>query len=630
MSLFPRHRVLTGTLLLVLLTCLAYFPALGGGFIWDDVLYVTKADLIKAPNGLYRFWFTSDPVDYYPVSNSSLWVEWRLWGMNPAGYHVTNLILHIASALLLWRILWTLSVAGGYLAALIFAVHPVEVEAVAWISQRKDVLATLFFLMSVLWYLRDEEARGTGENDINARKGTEKTRNRHVLGGWYWLSALAFVLAMLSKGSAAILPVVLLGFILWRRKARLGDLLRLAPFFLIAAALTVVNISTQHATVAYMRNAGFAERVAGAGTIVWFYLSKALLPIHLLFVYPQWHIQVDKLLWWLPLSTALITGGVLLWCGRTTKAFWSKRLLFAWSFFVVALVPVLGFTDVGFMQFSLVADHYQHIAIIGVAVILAVGCWAWHERSRGARRLAVSAGMTALIGLLTFLTLQQSRLYGGNTIALYEASLRGNPDCWVAHNNLGTLLDVLGRSGEAKQHFERALQLKPDSADAHFNLGLNLAKAGDSAGAIRQYQAALLIAPTYIKARDNLGIELCRAGRLDEAIECFKQSIRIEPRRPENYFNLGNALSLMDRPEDAAEQFRKAIKVKPDYAEAWANLAAAYGDLGRWDLALAAADDALKFARAQGLTEVTQAIEAWRNAHAAKLNQPSPINQNRP
>ncbi len=278
-------------------------------------------------------------MDYYPVSNTSLWIEWRLWGANPVGYHAVNLLLHIVLALLIWKVLARLKIPGAFLAALLFAVHPVNVESVAWISQRKDLLAILFLLLSTLCWLRTQRI-----GDFDAlRHGRQSSLA--VAAGWYVLSLAMFVFAMLSKGSVAILPVLFLLIVWWQRR-RIGwtDFLRTIPFFLIAAALTVVNMAVQTRGFSdTIRSASFAHRLTGAGAAVWFYLAKALLPINLAFIYPQWHVHAHDVLWLLPLAAAAVVTVVL----AIPKAQrWRRSLFFAWAFFCVALAPMLGFVDV--------------------------------------------------------------------------------------------------------------------------------------------------------------------------------------------------------------------------------------------------------------------------------------------
>ncbi len=314
--------------------------------------------------------------------------------MDPTGYHVTNLILHFASALLLWKILRHLSIPGAFLAALLFAVHPVNVESVAWIAQRKNSLAMFFFLLSISWYIHADGSL----SQIDKARPTDKlsTPASFLRSGRYWLSLFAFALAGLSKGSVAVLPLILLGIIWWQRsRIAHSDLIRILPFFLAAIVLIRVNVWFQtHGADFAFRDVNFAQRLAGAGAVVWFYLSKALMPIHLLAVYPQWEIHAGQLLWWLPLVAAATATIALLW-HRFSR--WGRPLLFVWGFFCVALLPVLGFIDVAFMQYSLVANHYQHIALIGIVALVAASWIAWDARAPKASRPVSTAAVVFMV-----------------------------------------------------------------------------------------------------------------------------------------------------------------------------------------------------------------------------------------
>jgi protein O-mannosyl-transferase len=274
-TLAPLSVFLVGAALIVTAVLIVYLPSLNGGFIWDDEILVSNNRLVRDSDGLYRIWFSTKAIDYWPLTNTTFWIEWHLWGMNTTGYHFTNIILHIVDSLLIWIILRRIAVPGAFLAALIFAVHPVNVESVAWIAQRKNTLAMLFFLLSILWYLKNEIP------SVQKHLHTIPYSLSPVsLSVWYWLSLLSFLLAMLSKGSVAVLPILLLGIVWWLRPLTKRDFVRTAPFFAVAVGLAYVNVWFQtHGSETVIRSATFLERLLGAGTVVWFYLYTALLPI---------------------------------------------------------------------------------------------------------------------------------------------------------------------------------------------------------------------------------------------------------------------------------------------------------------------------------------------------------------
>jgi protein O-mannosyl-transferase len=559
---------LAGITLIIVIALLAFFPSLNGGFIWDDYRLITENRLIHAHNGLYHFWFTTQAIDYWPMTYSTFWGEWRLWGMNPIGYHVTNLFLHIITSLLIWLILRKLSIPGAFFAAMIFLIHPVNVESVAWIAQRKNLLAMLFFLLAIFFYLKTEIPSPSSHNQTSSF--------------WYWLSLLTFILSMLSKGSVVVLPVLLLGITWWSRPLEKRDLARIAPFFISALLFTIVNIWFQrHGQDVVIRNAGFVERLLGAGNVVWFYLYKAILPLNLSFVYPQWRVQADHPLWWLPLSAALTVTAVL-WVYRRK---WSRPLLFAWAFFCVSLVPVLGITDVYFMKFSLVSDHYQHIAIIGVVVTAAAGWGVWRDRMRDAVRIGADCVAVAVICTLFSLTWQQCGLYH-DEITLYKDTLQKNPDCWMIHNNLGLALQNAGRPEEAIEHYQQALRLKIDYYEAYYNLGNALVQIGQPKEAIKRYDQALSFNPNYILANINMGNALTEIGQPQEAIRYYKIAIRLNPDFAETYYDLGNVYVRLGKPQEAIEYFNQALKIKPDYLQAHNNLGAALAESGQLEKAI--------------------------------------------
>ncbi len=553
-----------GAALLMALVFAAYAPVLRNGFVWDDDSSLTGNHFVQAPDGLRQFWFSTRTPDYWPVTETSFWLEWRLWGDRAAGYHATNLVLHALTAVLLWAALRRLQVPGAYLAAALFAVHPVNVESVAWIAERKNLLGLLFALCALLAFLRTEPARA---------------RPAAGSGKWLALSWLAFVLALLSKGSVAPWPLVLLGVIAWHRRPTAADLRRLAPFFGAAIALAAVDVWFQrHGTGEVIREAGLLTRALGAGAAVWFYLGKALWPAHLAFVYPQWEISPQRGLWWLPLLGALAVTGLLAAGGRP-----ARPALFAWGYFGVMLIPVLGFSDVYFMRFSLVADHYQHLAIIGVIAFLAAAWAAWAARSAPLPPGCVAVAAVALLGVLCW---RQCRIYRDRE-TLFRATLRENPGAWLAYTNLGALLTDTGRLQEAADDLRQALRLKPDLPQAELDLGTVLRSLGRRDEAMTHFQAGLRLSPESPGAHYDVGVGFADARRYPEAIAQLAEAIRLRPDYAAAETAWGNALRALGRGAEALPHFERALQLNPAQADAENNLGIALAQSGRLPEALA-------------------------------------------
>jgi tetratricopeptide (TPR) repeat protein len=473
-----------------------------------------------------------------------------------------------------------LRIPGAYLGAALYAVHPVNVESVAWITQRKNLVAMLFFMLSILFFLKTEP---------DPTRAAESRPQERRPGGrfWYGASLLAFALAMLSKGSVAMLPFVLLGVIAWRRRLSGRDVAAALPFFAVAAVFTVVDVWFQrHGNAVEIRSAGACERLLGAGNIVWFYLYKALLPLNLVFIYPQWAIDAGDPVWWLgPLAAVGVT--LLLWRRRKGRL---RPLLFAWGYFCAMLVPVMGLTDVYFMKYSLVADHYAQLAIVGVAASAAAGWAQWRATARSALpRLAAAAA----VGCLALLTWRQCRMYRDER-TLYETTLAENPGCWLARSNLALLLANAGELPEAIAQGRRAVSLKPDLPEAHYNLGRALARAGAAPEAIAQYEEALRLRPDYAEAHYNLGNALRGAGRIREAIAQYEEAVRIKPDFSDARNNLANLLEMSGHTPDAIAQYEAALRIDPSDAEARNNLGNALAQSGRLPEAMAQFEEALR------------------------------------
>jgi len=558
--------------LLLLATLAAYYPAWHGGMLWDDDRHITRPDL-RSPAGLRRIWFDVGATQqYYPVAHSAFWFQHKLWGDNTLGYHLVNIILHGLAACLVALILRRLAVPWGWLAALIFALHPVHVESVAWITELKNTLSGVLYLGAALTYLHFDENR--------------KKR-------FYALSLSLFVLALLTKTVTASLPAALL-VVFWYQRGRLDwrrDGRPLIPWFALAIAGGLLTAWMER-TMVGARGAEYQvtliERGLIAGRAVWFYLGKLLWPAHLTFIYPRWQVsQSERWQYLYPLCLAALLGG--LWWFRKR----SRGPLAAMLFFCGTLFPALGFLNVYPFRYSYVADHFQYLAGISIIALFSAGLAGLVGRWI-ARPKPVMAGIALVLGcLLAFPTWSQSRQYAdGET--LYQATLARNPDCWMAYNNLGNTLQGRGRIKEAITQYREALRLKPDYGEAYNNLGNALHASGHVREAISNYQEALRLMPDPAGARYNLGNALLETGRIAEAVEQYREAIRKEPATAEAHHNLGVALDKLGRLDEAAVQFLDALRLKPDYAAAFNNLGKTLQRMGRFDEAVARHQEALR------------------------------------
>ncbi len=558
--------------LIVVLTVVAYLPALRAGFVFDDSELITGNPMVRASDGLYRFWCTTEPMDYWPLTSTVWWLEWRIWGANAMGYHVVNVLLHAANAVLVWVILRRLKIPGAWLAGLVFAIHPVNVATVAWISELKNTLSMLFYAVAILLYLRfDEEGRWP----------------------WYGLSLVAFLLALLSKAAVVMLPVVLLGCVWWMRgRVRWNDFLRSVPFFALSLVLGLVTIWFQYHQgfgEHLVRTEGPASRLAAAGWVPWFYLYKALLPLNLTVVYPKWQIDVSRWVSYVP-GVILIGCLILFWWKRQS---WGRPWLFGLGYFVVTLSPVLGFFRQSFHRHTLVADHWQYYSIVGaIALAVAVVEKIWRRLGGPARYAGTVAGVVVLLALAAG-TWRRGCVYADDE-TLWRDNVAKNPNAWLVQYNLGSALSHAGKPVEAIGWYEQALRINPDYAEAHNNLGAALVQVGKIQEAIGHYEQALRIRPNYAEAHNNLGAALVQAGQVPEAIRQYEAALRIKPDSAGVYYNLGIAAEQAGRFEEAIGQYRQALRIKPDYADAHNNLGAALMQTGQVPEAIAHWEQALR------------------------------------
>ncbi len=573
----PRLNAWLGCLLLLAGTILVYQPAWHAGFIWDDDDYVTNNRLLTAPDGLRRIWFSLEsPSQYFPLVYTAFRLERALWGLNPAGYHWTNILLHAANALLVWWLLRRLQVPGAWLAAAVFAWHPVQVESVAWITELKNVLSLFFFLLALLaWSRFIQESPG-------------------LRWRFYWLALLFHLLGLCSKTTVCTLPVVLL-LVLWLERkpigwARLGQI---APFVALSAGMGLLTIWWERyhqGTQGGPFSLGLPERILVASHAVWFYAGKLVWPAQLTFSYPRWSLNPAD-----PLAYGWLVAGVglclMLFFGRQ----WiGRRVAAAALFFVVTLSPLLGFIMLYTFRYSFVADHYQYIASIGPLALAAAGLVRFFRFFQKQAVWLEFAFCAALLVLLATLSWRQAGIYA-DAETLWRATLARNPASWLAHNNLGLILFQKGRVDDAMAHYQSALAANPEDMEAHNNLGNALLQQGRVEAALAQYQRALELAPHCAEPHYNLGKALLQQGRVDAAIAQYQEALQLNPRHADASYNLGNALLQTGAVEQAIICYHRALETRPDFAEAHSNLGNALARQGRLDEAVAQYQQALAF-----------------------------------
>jgi protein O-mannosyl-transferase len=549
-----RWRNLGAGLAIFGVTLLAYLPALHGGFLWDDNFHLTPPDL-RSLAGLGRIWFEVDATQqYYPLLHSAFWLEHRLWGDAVVGYHLTNILLHATSACLVVAIMRRLALPGAGLAGLIFALHPVGVESVAWISEQKNTLSTVFCLGSALAYLRfDQERRGPQ----------------------YALALGLFGLALLSKTVTATLPAVLL-VIFWWQRGRLSwsrEVRPLLPWLVLGGSGGLFTAWVERTYIG-AQGTDFSltllERGLLAGRVIWFYLGKLAWPADLIFIYPRWN--VDAATWWqylFPLGVLALVAG--LWAvARRDRGPLAGFLIFAGTLF-----PVMGFLNVYPFIYSYVADHFQYLASLGIIVPAAAGLARVAGRIPPALRWLAPAAGALLLAVLGMLTWQQCGMYR-DAGTLYRETLARNPECAMAHTNLGEILSrIPGRLPEAIGHFQAALRISPRNVEAHNNLGHAFAEnPARIPEAIAEYAAALQIDPNFAPAHNNLGLVLEKIpGRVPEAIAELETAVRIAPGSAIMHDNLGVALTkIPERAAEATVQFEAAVRLNPGSADMHNNL----------------------------------------------------------
>jgi tetratricopeptide (TPR) repeat protein len=562
--------------MIVLLAMIAYLPALQGQYQWDDENYISpsvtsrSSELIHRDDGLTDIWFSTKPTDYWPLTHTVFWLQWRLWGMAPMGYHAVNILLHALGAVLVWCVLSRLKLPGAWLGAALFAVHPVGVASVAWISELKNCLSLPLYAASVLAWLRFDDS------DRRA---------------WYGLSLAVFGLALCAKTSGIMLPLLLLGLAWWRRGSISGsDLRRSIPFFLLSLAMGLATIWFQrtHAIVdLVVRPEGLMTRLAGFGWIVWFYLCKGLAPLRLSMIYPRWEIDPASPLAWLPLLSLFI---VLLVAWRYRKS-WARPFVGVLGYTLLMLAPVSGLVAMSFQRLSLVSDHFQYLALPGVTALIAAGLATWGE-CQGWRRVSRSVGLILLV-MATAMTWQRAKIFQTGE-SLWRDTLSKNAGAYMAHNNLGAVLKGGGQTEEAIRHYQQALRIKPDYAEAHSNWGAALAESGRPREAVERYQRALELKPDNPTTHVNLGNARRAIGQLQEALDHYQEALKIQPIYAEAYSSMGDTLQAMGRGLESVGYYQQSLRLRPNTATTHNSLGLALNAAGRHEEATWHCRQALK------------------------------------
>jgi hypothetical protein len=478
----PDWKPLVVALIIVAAGFWIYWPVLHGGWLWDDDYLIEHNDLVHDPGGLWYAWFApSNLIDYFPLTVSLEWLEWQFWPNDTFCFHLTNVILHVCSALLVWRLLDKLGFRLAWVGGLLFAVYPVMVESVAWMAELKNTLSMPPFLLAMCaWIDFDREDRCKD----------------------YILALGLFLVAMLCKTSMVMFPVILLLHAWWKR-GRLGwrDLKNSVPFFAISLAvgLTLIALLRHGVGEADIPLGGLFSRLACAGLSISFYFSKGVLPVDLLPIYPQWNINPPSLVQFLPWP---IWGAALCWLW-TKRDSWGRHVLFGFGFFFLNLVPFVGFHTISFMRFTWVMDHFLYLPIIGL-LALAVAALGQAERHLGASgRPFLFAGIAVVAVVLAFGSHRYAKIFV-NSVSLWTYAIHRYPDAWPAHNDLGNALSDAGRLPEAEVQYKEALALNPAYPEAHNNWGIVLAKTGRLSAAIDQFEQALKLCPDLASAQSNL------------------------------------------------------------------------------------------------------------------------------
>ena len=574
-----RHWTSLGICVFLAVITLAVFgQTLRHGFVnYDDDTYVYDNPHVAQGlswKGIAWAFTHSVNSNWHPLTVISDMLDCQLYGLNAGGHHLTNVLLHAVAVVLLFLVLREMTGAQWRSAfvATVFAIHPLRVESVAWVAERKDVLSGVFFMLTLWAYAR--YARVTGDRCQGTRTNSVPSRFTHLVSLFYFLVLLFFALGLMSKPMLVTLPFVLLLLDYWplNRFARpapasgvAGDVqasgnlsiprrlfLEKIPLLALSCAVCVTTLVAQRAT---MMSESLALRIGNAAASYAAYLSQMVFPADLAVLYPY----PVKGLPFLEIALAF-----LLLAAISTGAFLARRqrpyLLAGWLWYLGMLVPVIGLVQVGWQAR---ADRYTYLPQIGLYFALTWLVAEWSAGWRHRRWVLGSLAATVIAGLSFCAGRQVS--YWKNSESLWTRTLAVTADNYIAETNLGEVLAKAGRLDEAMNHFQEALKIKPDHAPAQNNVGLVLLRRGRVDEAIVCLQTAIKFQPGYADAHNNLGIALRQRGRVNEAVAQYQKALEFRPEYVEAHNNLGNLLLQLGRLDEAMVQYRKALEIQPAY-----------------------------------------------------------------
>ena len=555
----PNQQWLIGGFLIVA-TLAVYWQVRNHDFVnYDDQLYVmdqlSQPRALTTQNIVWAF-TTTHTGNWYPVSWLSHLLDCRLFGLNAGPHHLVNVFLHLANTLLLFAVLTRMTGAtwrSGLVAAL-FALHPLHVESVAWVAERKDVLSMLFWLLTMWSYVRY----------------VERPRPSR-----YWLTLALFALGLTAKPMLVTLPVVLLLLDVWplRRSAtRKLLVVEKLPFFALAMAAGIVAVWAQRTVGAVMPmdNHPLGIRVANALVAYVRYIGKMIRPTGLAVFYP----------FVAPWSLTQIAGAAVLLAALTGLVLWcAKRQPFlsvGWFWYVVTLLPVIGLVQVGSQS---IADRYTYIPLIGLFIMIVWGIG--DLVLQGSCPKPVVFSLTAIVLLACAASSWLQLRHWRNSVTLFRHALEVTEGNYLAHNNLGTALIREGKTDEALEHFTESVRLKPTYAETQVNLGTLLTIQVRAREALPHLEYAVRLKPSSPDAHNDLGFALSKEGKFAEAIGCYERALQLRPAYPEAHHNLGVALGSLGKHAEAVPHFAEAVRLKPDYAEAYFNFGVALHEQGK-------------------------------------------------